>query len=305
MKIAITGGTGFIGSYVAEKLISENNEVMCLDRQVGSNLQRNKKISFVQCDISDSKRLIEATKGVDCIIHLGALRSVKESVAKPLEYNKVNIDGTVNVLEAAKTNSIPKVIFASSSAVYGNSFNLPMRESDLALPSSPYGLSKLAGENYCHIYSETFGVDTISFRMFNVYGPRQTAQAGVIAAFTDAVVKNQSVALYGDGSQSRDFVFIEDVAQGFFLAANSKKKFAGKVINIANGKKFSVLEVRDMIEEFSGKKIKLVPEKWLLGDVKDTLADISLAKQTLGWSPKVSVPEGIKKTLDYYLAKER
>ncbi|MCR4368895.1 MAG: NAD-dependent epimerase/dehydratase family protein [archaeon] len=295
-KIIITGGSGFIGSHLMQRL--EGNQITSLDRSNAHGSQKG--VNYAKCDVLEPKRLEKFTKGADAIIHLAALRSIKDSVEMPLEYNKVNIDGAVNVLEAARKNDVRKFVFASSSAVYGSNYSLPQKEGSLAVPSNPYGLSKLAGENYCRIYSENYGIEAVSLRMFNVYGPGQDPKAGVAAAFAYAAAKNTRPILYGSGKQARDFVYIEDVAQAFSLALKNSKKAKGLSINIGGGKSSTVNQILEIAQQLAEKKLDPEKKQIFLGDVRETLADISLAKKSIGWTPKTGLEEGMKKTFDFY-----
>lgn len=298
MKIAITGGSGFIGTPLIQKLISQGNEVIVLDR--GSQKQAPSGARLFDCDILDKEKLIRLTKGCECIVHLAALRSMRESMSKPWQYNLVNIDGTVNVLEAARENKIQKVVFSSSSSVYGNMAKTPQKESENCVPSNPYGLSKLAAEKYCSLYSQNFGVETVSLRIFNVYGPGQPAQAGVIAALCSSAAKRLEIPLYGSGTQRRDFIFIDDVVEAFLLAIKNSSKSAGLSINIGSAKSVSVNEVLKKVIKLSKSSVNLRKMPPITGDVKVTLADISLARKKLGWKPKTGLERGLKKTFESY-----
>jgi len=299
MKIAVTGGNGFIGSYVCEEFTRSGHEVVSLSKNAMAPSYNANPLHQLKCDILDIDSLQGATKGFDCIVHLAALRSLKESMFNPFEYNRVNINGTVNVLEAARINGIKKVVFASSSAVYGNNNTLRQKEGSHLRPSSPYGLSKLAAEHYCSIYSENFGIETVSLRMFNVYGPGQKPDGGVIAAFIDAIERGKKPIIYGSGDQVRDFIYIKDIAGAFLFAMQNSKKCNGTAINIASGKKCTVMEVLGAIEKIEGGKIDFTKEKRLLGDMGGLVADISLAKKLLNWEPKRSLESGISQTLEW------
>ncbi len=301
MKIAVTGGSGFIGLHLIKKLVSEGNEVLSLDKSVKSNnLTEFQDTVFVECDILDSDKLVKETTGIDCVIHLAGLSSPNKSIHNPHEHNRVNIDGTVNVLEACRINDIKKFVFASSSAVYGNKSSIPQTEDAQVFPSNPYGLSKVAGEKYCSIYSENFGLETVSLRPFNVYGPGQRTTSGVVAAFMEKIVLKQQPVIFGAGDYLRDFTFVEDVAEAFFLSTKNSKKANARTINIGSGKNYSIYDLLQKIEEISETKIEPLKKESLLGDVKQTLPDITLAKELLGWEPKHSLSEGLKITYDWY-----
>ena len=301
MRIGVTGGSGFIGRYVGKQLISEGHGGKSLDRSPfrGSNA----KASFVECDITDAKKLAGSTKGLECIVHLAALKSMKESIVEPNPYNKVNIDGTINVLEAARVNGIAKVVFSSSSAVYGNSRQEPQHEGLEPMPINPYGISKLVGELYCSGYTENFGIETVSLRLFNVYGPGQTG-GGVVPSFIDSALTGKPATIFGSGETSRDFVFVEDVAKAFSLAIRHSSKAAGRAINIGSGESHSIMDVMGVVEGVSGRKIEARKKDGFEGDLEKTLADISLAKKLLSWKPEHGFEQGMEKNFEWYSKKK-
>jgi len=298
MKVAVTGGAGFIGSNIIKKLV-KNHDVLSLDKNPVSNQNKIDGADYLKCDITDSESVLEKTKGTDVIFHLAALRSIKDSMENPLAYNKANIDGTVNVLEAARKNGCGQVVFTSTSSVYGNSYELPQKENSALKPFNIYGLTKLAGEHYCSIYSETFSLKTIAFRPFNVYGPRQEINAGVIPAFINSAITGKEVPFYGSGEQKRDFVYVKDLSDCYIMAMNSELA-GGLSINIGSGKNYSIKEILEKVEKISGKKVNMKNAGSLIGDVKETLADISIAKKSLGWEPKYSLEKGLKETFEWY-----
>ena len=306
MKIAVTGGTGFIGRYVVEKLLEQDYDVSVLatkqDKKLSSGSKLFAKSKFVKSDILNPKKISSSLNGFDCVVHLAALRSTKDSVEAPLQYNRMNIDGTVNVLEAVRVNRIKKMVFASISSVYGNDFEVPQKEDCCPEPSNPYGLSKLVGEKYCAMYSAAYGIESVSLRPFNVYGPRQKFGDSVISMFIASALSGKKPVIYGDGSNLRDFVYVEDVADAFALALKNISKVKGKAINVGSGKNHSVAQILKMVEKISGTKLSIETKQNFPGNVKETLADISRAKNLLGWEPKYSLEQGLRKTFAWYKA---
>ncbi len=302
----VTGGAGFIGSHIVFELVKSGNKVRVLDNFSSGKEENLKavfdKIELVKGDIRDIELLKKATSGVDYCLHQAALRSVPKSVKFPQEYNDVNISGTLNVLLAAKENKVKRVVFASSSSVYGDVKKFPQSEIDLPLLISPYALTKLAGEYWCRVFSRQYGLETVSLRYFNVFGPRQSLDdeyAVVIPKFIVSVLKNQPPPVYGDGKQSRDFTFVENVVQANILAAK-KEVASGKVFNIACGCDHTVIGLAKTINSILGKNIKPVFLPLRPGDVRKTLADIRSAKKYLGFKPKVDFETGIKRTVEWF-----
>ena len=305
MKIAVTGGLGFVGSHLVEKLLKSGHEVSSLDREPDPKKASAADVSGAQllkCDILDTEKLVKSTSGSDCIVHLAASRLMKESMDKPFEYNRANIDGTVSVLEAARANGIRSVIFASSSAVYGNNLIPPQKEDSILYPPNPYGISKLTGEKYCHAYWENFGIQAVSLRLFNVYGPGQDKGAGAIMPFIDCAIRGANPVIYGSGMQSRDFIYVDDAVGAFLKCislSRASKKLGGMSLNVGSGVHYSILEVLKEIEAISGTRFSIIRREKLAGDVKDTFADIACAKSVLNWSPEMALKNGIKKTYDW------
>lgn len=299
MKIVITGGAGFIGSNLAEELSKEkDNEIIIVDDlSTGKteNLKKfNQNIKFVRGSITDLDRLKRIFEDVDYVFHQAAIPSVPRSIKDPIAANNANINGTLNVLVAAKDSSVKKVIYASSSSVYGDTPELPKREDMRANPKSPYAVTKLVGEYYCDVFNEVYGLNTISLRYFNVYGPRQdpySDYAAVIPRFINMVSENKPPMIYGDGEQTRDFTFVKDVVRANVLAAKSDAK---GVYNIAYGNRISINELAEMIMKLMGKNLKPVHDAPREGDVKHSLGDISRAKKGLGYEPRYSLEEGLR-----------
>ncbi|MFH0918360.1 MAG: SDR family oxidoreductase [Candidatus Omnitrophota bacterium] len=305
-KFLVTGGAGFIGSHIVEALVKQGNSVRVLDNFSSgkiSNLKGlAKKIDLIKGDICSKAICIKATKNIDFVLHQAALRSVPKSMVEPHAYNLVNIDGTLNMLEAAAQNKVKRFVFASSSSVYGEVEDYPEKENFTPGPISPYALSKLTGEYYCKIFSMFSGLSCVALRYFNVFGPRQALDddyAVVIPKFINCLLKNQSPPIFGNGRQSRDFTFVQNVVQANLLAAGAHKVKYG-VFNIAAGKDTSVLDLVKMLNKILGKNIrpKLLPVR--AGDVFKTLADITQADKLLNFKPQVSFSEGLKVTVDFW-----
>jgi nucleoside-diphosphate-sugar epimerase len=326
MKFLVTGGAGFIGSHIVERLLKEGNFVRVLDNfYTGKRENLNfaidhrpstidpKQFELLEGDIRDKAICNKSCSGIDFVLHQAALRSVPKSMQAPHDYNEVNIDGTLNMLEAAKSNKVKRFVFASSSSVYGDTDKFPEKEDAYPLLISPYALSKLAGEYYCRIYSEHFKLETVCLRYFNVFGPRQALDdeyAVVIPKFIHCILHDQQPPIFGTGKQSRDFTYIDNVVEANILAAtvelrtpNSKlptNAVVHKVFNVANGKDNTVLQLVDSLNKIIGKNIKpqFLPVR--AGDVFRTSADISIIKTILGYKPKVSFEEGLRRTVEYF-----
>jgi UDP-glucose 4-epimerase len=260
------------------------------------------RIQLIEGDITDLETVRSATQGTVWVFHQAALASVPRSVADPVATNRVCVDGTLNVLLAARDAKVQRVVYAASSSAYGASPSLPKRETDLTLPMSPYAVAKLAGEHYCAAFSEVYGLETVRLRYFNVFGPRQppdSPYAAVIPRFLEAMLAGKSPIIYGDGQQSRDFTYVADVVNANLLAAKAPG-VSGKVFNIACGHRTSLLELVDQINGLLSTKIKPIHEPARPGDVKHSQADISPAQSELGYAPKVRIEDGIRKCLDYF-----
>ena len=306
-KIVVTGGAGFIGSNIVYN-IYQNNEVTVIDDLSTGNLENivdlieNESIRLIKGSVTDLKLLHDSFSDVDYVLHQAAIPSVPRSIKNPITTNKANIDGTLNVLVAARDCSVEKVIFASSSSVYGDTPTLPKVETMCPSPLSPYAITKLCGEQYCKIFHEVYGLRTTSLRYFNVYGPRQNPMseyAAVIPKFIFSTTKGRPIEIYGDGEQTRDFTFIEDVINANLLSCISKKS-DGKALNIAGGKRISINDLANKIMKMVGREVQVVYKERREGDVKDSLADISLARDFIDYTPKYSLDEGLKETIHYF-----
>lgn len=297
----ITGGAGFIGSRLAEKLTQKGHKIIVYDNFSSGdvkNLSKIKnKIKIVKGDITDFKKLKQAMKGVDCVYHHAAMVSVAQSMEEPAKTHKINIEGTNNVLEAARLNGVKRVLLASSGVVYGNGKELPYKETALTDCRSPYAASKLIGEELLKSYFKAYGLETVCVRYFNVFGPKQNPNspyAAVIAKFMDLAKRGTTFFIDWDGRQCRDFVFIDDVADATILVMEKGK--AGEVYNVASGKTYTLLKLAKEIEAIAGKKMKRVFKPKRAGDVKNSAADITKITQ-LGYKAKVSLKEGLKEIL--------
>ena len=294
----ITGGAGFIGSHLVSELVRQGQRVTVFDNLSGGKLDNlaavKEQISFIRGDIRDYPALLQACKGVDYILHHAALISVAESMAKPQETAEINVQGTVNVLEAARARQVRRVVFASSAAVYGTRPELPYTENTWPDCQSPYAWSKQAGAELCQLYTQAYGVEAVALRYFNVFGPGQnpnSAYAAVIAKFMQLAADNQPLGIDWDGLQSRDFVNVKDVVHANLLAAT--KGVPGEIYNVASGRTYTLLELADTIEKVSGRKLARVSRPKRPGDVHESSASIEKIK-SLGFAPSVSLEEGLR-----------
>ena len=307
-KVLVTGCAGFIGSHVVDKLLDSDYEVTGIDcfidyyqREIKeaniSNALKNNYFEFMDEDILNMEKYPE----VDYVFHLAAQAGVRASWGKSFEiYTRNNVQATQKLLEFYKDREIKKFVYASSSSVYGDA-KLPMKEDSLLKPVSPYGVTKLAGENLCYLYWKNYGVPTVSLRYFTVYGPRQRPDMA-IHKFVKAIFKRDKITVFGDGSQTRDFTFVDDAVEANLLAAEND--LVGEVFNIGGGSRISVNELIKRMEDITEKRIKVNYIEKQKGDVKDTLADTSRAKELLNWEPKVNIDEGLKKHIKWYLGED-
>lgn len=303
-KILVTGGAGFIGSHITEELVKQGHKVIVLDNfSTGSKKNLAKVINGVEIiegDIRNLELLKQKFTGVDAILHQAALRSVPASLKDPQAYTDVNITGIYNVLEAARVSGVNRVVFASSSSVYGDSTDLPQKEEKTGTRLSPYAISKFTGEDYCKFFHRTYGLETVALRYFNVFGPRQDPKsqyAAVIPLFITALLRNEQPTIFGDGKQTRDFTYVSNVVQANICAITANA--AGQSINIANGEGTSVNELFEKIKRFLNKDSQphYAPER--TGDVKHTKADTTKMKQLLAFEP-IKFDEGLKTTVEWY-----
>jgi len=306
----VTGGAGFIGSNIVEELVRRKQKVRVIDSLITGKMENLKpfagKITFIKGDIRDRKALRKALKGVDYVIHQAALRSVPKSVDDPFTTNDINISGTLNLLMEAKRAAVKRVVYASSSSAYGDAKHFPQRETDLPKPISPYGVSKLAAENYCITFAKTFGLETVSLRYFNVFGPRQNPESkysAVIPAFLFTMMKGNSPVVEWDGKQSRDFTFVGNVVDAN-LRACTAAGISGEVFNVACGTTTSVMDIVNELNSILGTRIKPVYAPKRSGDVRKTYGDISRMRRMLKMKKIVGFEEGLKRTVEWF-RKER
>jgi len=305
-KVLVTGGAGFIGSHIVDKLLDLEAKVTVLDNLVTGNLENIKpnldKVKFIQKDLTDDKALEEALGGVEFVSHQAALRSVPKSMEEPLEYHRVNACGTLNLFKKAKEKGVKRIVLASSSSVYGERANFPEKEDDRLEPISPYAVTKLIGEYYGNIFSKLGSLEVVSLRYFNVFGPRQSLEneyAVVIPKFITCFIKNQKPPVYGDGNQERDFVYIDNVVEAN-IQALIKQNVSGEVFNIASSSPNSVNNLIAKLKEIFDKNIEPDYLEARPGDVKKTYADITKAKKLLDWKPKIDFYSGLKITTDWF-----
>ena len=305
----VTGGAGFIGSNIVEKLVKGGHRVRVLDN-FSTGKESNLKdflsdIELVEGDIRDVAIVEQAMKGIDYVLHQAALGSVLRSVEDPMETHAVNVNGTLNLLIAAKKHGVRRFVFASSSSVYGNTPTLPKKENMRPQPVSPYGASKLAAESYALAFYSVYKVPVVGLRYFNVFGPRQNAKsqyAAVIPLFIQAFIDGERPSIHGDGKQTRDFTYVENVVNANLLACRSSLA-PGHVFNIACGQRYSLLDLFNVLKNIFHSEIQPMHTEPRPGDIRDSLADINLAKEILGYEVKVSFEEGLKRTVASFESK--
>jgi UDP-glucose 4-epimerase len=306
-KVLLTGGAGFIGSHLAEAILEKSYNLKIIDNFSTGNINNIKSIlsdvELIEGDIRNISTISKVMKDIDIVVHQAALPSIQRSINDPITTNEVNVIGTLNLLWAAVKNKVDKFLFASSSSVYGNNSNDTKHESDPPSPLSPYAASKLAGENYCRVFSNVYGIQTVCLRYFNVFGSRQdpnSQYSAVIPKLINFLIKDKNPVIYGDGSQSRDFTYITNVINANLLAIeNSTEKHL--VLNCACNKSIALNQVIKELNEILGKKIEPLFESERAGEVKHSCADISLAKQKINYSPEIFFSEGLKKTVKDFI----
>lgn len=301
-RVLVTGGAGFIGSHLVDRLIKEDQEVVVLDNFFNGNIENIKhhldsgELSLVKGDVRDSDDVEEAMRDVDAVFHLAALVSVPLSIKKPSLVNGVNVGGTLTLLEACSKADVERFVYASSCAVYGEAQHLPINEDHPANPISPYAVSKLAAEYYCQVFYESYGLNTLCLRYFNVYGPRAVGgpYTGVITQFIDRLKRGELPIIYGDGEQTRDFVHVEDIVEASMLALSCQHG-VGEVINVGSGRSTTINHLARILMELSGrsdiKPIHVAPRD---GDIRSSCADISKTGRVLGYEPRVTLREGLR-----------
>lgn len=311
-KYLVTGGAGFIGSNIVEELVKRGEGVRVIDNLV-SGFEKNlepfmKKIEFQKGDIRNREDVLKALSGVDYVIHQAAFRNVSKSVEDPEECNDVNTNGTLNLLAQAKSVGIKRLVYASTSSAYGDCKKFPQKEDFEPNPISPYGVSKLAAEYYCRMYSAIFGLETVSLRYFNVFGPRQNPESkysAVIPAFASMLAQDQPCTIDGDGMQSRDFTYVSNVVDANLAACTAPKEAVGTVFNVACGKDYSVVDVAEGLKKIMGKDIPSVHGPRRIGDPDRSYADISRLKNILGVEPKVNFQEGLERTVKWFVEERK
>ncbi len=302
----VTGGAGFIGSHITERLVRDGHAVRVLDdfssgKETNLDSFRN-DIEVVRGDIRDADVVKRATKGVDIVFHEAALGSVPRSVVDPLTTHEVNMTGTLNVFLAARDAGVKRVVYASSSSVYGETPVLPKREDMIPQPLSPYALSKLVGEQYSSVFKQIYGFEIVSLRYFNIFGPRQDPEsqyAAVLPRFVTALLGGKPPVVYGDGLQSRDFTYVENVVNANLLASEAEG-IAGRAFNVACGGRYTLLELLARLKAILGSGIEPIHEAARAGDVRDSQASIEAAEQGFGYRVSVDFDEGVRRTVEWY-----
>jgi nucleoside-diphosphate-sugar epimerase len=308
MRYLVTGGAGFIGSHTVDELVRRGHDVGVLDdlsAGKAANLSNVRtKIKLIQDSVANLEVVREACRGVDCVIHLAAQTSVPRSVKDPIETNLINVDGTLNILVAARDAKVKRVVFACSCAVYGKTSVLPIQESAALAPISPYGLSKQMGEAYGRVFQELYGLEFVSLRYFNVFGPRQdpgSAYSGVLSLFNAALLAGRQPTVYGDGEQSRDFVYVENVAEANLLAAEAKSAPA-LAFNIGTGNRYTLNQTLAVLEKITGHSARAKYAPAREGDIRNSQADTHLAQEILGYHPQFGFEEGLRRTWEWFHA---
>lgn len=304
----VTGGAGFIGSHLVDGLLALGYRVRIFD-----NLSTGRKanlrdcwnrIEWIEGDLRKERQVRAAVKGVHCVFHVAALRAVLRSVDNPFETNEVNVGGTVRLLLAARDAKVKRFIFSSSSSIYGDTKKFPSQEGDLPRPQSPYAVSKLTGEHYCRVFSSLYGLETVSLRYFNVFGPRQNPESrysAVIPIFIDSLLKGKSPEVHWDGKQSRDFSYVDNVVHANLLAMKAPR-ISGEVFNIACHEEVRVLDILGLLKKYLGtKQVKPLFSPKRAGDVQRTYADIDRARRLLDYRVQTRFEEGLKKTVEWFL----
>jgi nucleoside-diphosphate-sugar epimerase len=301
----VTGGAGFIGSHLTEELVRRGERVRVVDSLITGkrqNLAHLAGVEFVHGDLADIAVATAAVKGIDYVLHQAAIPSVPRSVQDPITSNRANIDASLNVLVAARDAAVKRVVYAGSSSAYGNTPTLPKLETMPTAPLSPYALQKLVAEQYCQMFTQLYGLETVTVRYFNVFGPRQdpsSPYSGVISLFISALCEGRQPKIYGDGEQTRDFTYVANVVDGVLRACQAPAA-SGEVINVATGGRISLNQLFRTVRDLLGANIEPLYEAPRAGDVKDSQADIGKAERLLGYRPSVSFEEGLEHTVNWY-----
>jgi nucleoside-diphosphate-sugar epimerase len=308
MRYLVTGGAGFIGSNTVDELVRRGHGVVVLD-DLSSGKEDNlaevrSKITFMKGSITDIEAVQKAMVQADYVIHLAARTSVPRSVKDPIDTNRINVDGTLNVLVAARDNKVKRVVFAASSSAYGDTPTLPKSEDMQPVPISPYGVSKYVGELYAQTFGRCYGLENVCLRYFNIFGPRQdpdSPYSGVLSRFSTAFLDSAPPVVFGDGEQTRDFTYVENAVLANILACEAPGA-SGRTFNVGTGHAVSLNQVLQMLQKTSGKKLETKYESAREGDIRDSLADIRLAREFLGYDPTVFFEEGLERTYAWYQA---
>jgi nucleoside-diphosphate-sugar epimerase len=301
----VTGGAGFIGSHLAEELLRRGERVRIVDSLVTGkreNLAHLGKAEFVHGDLADVDVARRAVQGVDYVLHQAAIPSVPRSVEDPITSNRANIDASLNVLVAARDAGVRRLVYAGSSSAYGNSATLPKVETMPTAPLSPYALQKLVAEQYCQMFTRLYGLETVTIRYFNVFGPRQdpsSPYSGVISLFISALVEGRRPTIHGDGEQTRDFTYVANVVDGVLRACQAPEA-SGEVINVATAGRISLNELFRTVRDLTGAGVEPIYSEPRAGDVRDSQADIGKARRLLGYEPTVGLADGLRKTVEWY-----
>jgi len=309
-KVVVTGGCGFIGSHLAEELSTRNEVIVIDDLSVGTleNLNQFKdRITFLRESVLNLEALKAAFHDVDYVFHMASLVSVPESIQDPLRYMQVNVQGTLNALIAAREKGVRRFIYPSSSSVYGTSQELPKREEMKLEPATPYAVTKATGEFLCKVFNDLYDLETVSLRYFNVFGPRQNPSspyAAVIPKFIDLMLSNRRPIVFGDGNQSRDFVYVKDAVLAANLAATAKKA-AGEVINIATGERTTINELVQKINRVLKTELKSLQSAPRPGDITESYADIAKARRLIGYEPKCDINDGLRLTISSFMKRKQ
>lgn len=306
MRYVVTGGAGFIGSNTVEELVRRGHSVVVLDDLSGGKEENladcRNKITLIKGSITDIEAVRKAMHEAEYVLHLAARTSVPRSVKDPIETNRVNIDGTLNVLVAARDAKVKRIVFAASSSAYGETPTLPKVETMEPEPISPYGVTKYVGELYAQNFGRCYGLENVSLRYFNIFGPRQdpsSPYSGVLAKFCAAFLEDAPPVIFGDGEQTRDFTYVDNAVQANLLACEAPN-VSGKVFNIGVGGRFSLNQTVELLNKISGKQLDAKYEPPRDGDIRDSQADIKRAREFLGYDPQVSFEEGLRRTFEWY-----
>ena len=306
----VTGGAGFIGSHLAEELRRRGHRVRVADSLITgkrSNLDHLPDVEFLEGDLADLPFAERAVAGCEYVLHQAAIPSVPRSVKDPIASNRANVDATLNVLVAARDAGVKRLVFAGSSSAYGNTPTLPKHEDMPTSPLSPYALQKVIGEEYLQMFTRLYGLETVSIRYFNVFGPRQdpgSPYSGVISVFATALLQNRPPTIYGNGEQTRDFTYVANVVDGVLRACDAPGA-NGRIINVATGGRISLNQLFEAMRRMTGATVKPVYAEPRAGDVRDSQADISLAREILGYTPLVSFEDGLQRTVDWYRTSQK